>query len=70
MQYICVNECWLFCYFSKFVYEEVYIDDPGNSEWNRKYRFDIPVIHVNGKLAMKHRVDKQLLEQIIHNAAA
>lgn len=45
-------------YNSMFVYEEQYIDDPENSVWYDKYRYDIPVIHINGIYVMKHKINK------------
>lgn len=43
------------------MYEEVNIDEPENKEWFTRYCYDIPVIHLNGQLLMKHRIDEQLL---------
>ena len=45
----------------QFQYEEEYIDMPENKEWFEKYKYDIPVIHLNGKLLMMHRVDRDKL---------
>lgn len=35
---------------------------PENSAWYNKYKYDIPVFHLNGKFLMKHRVDLQKFE--------
>ena len=56
-----------FIYFRQFVYEEIFIDKPENVEWNKRYRYNIPVIHVNGKYIMKHKVDEQKLFHALRN---
>ena len=48
--------------FLKFIYEEVYIDDPENTEWYKKYCYDIPVVHINGEFFVKHKIDVTSLE--------
>lgn len=48
-------------------YEEVYIDAPGNEQWKELYQHDIPVIHINGLYAMKHRVNEKLLAEKLAN---
>ena len=45
----------------QFIYEEEYIDVTENEEWFRRYRYDIPVLHLNGRLLMMHRVDEDKL---------
>lgn len=35
---------------------------PENSAWYDKYKYDIPVFHLNGKFLMKHQVDIQKFE--------
>lgn len=50
---------------NKFELEEVDITSPENKEWFRRYRFDIPVFHFQGKYLMKHRVDSELLEKTL-----
>lgn len=40
---------------------EVDIDKPGNEVWKLRYRYDIPVFHLNGKFLMKHKADPALL---------
>ncbi len=49
----------------QFTYEERYIDDPANVEWFDKYKFDIPVIHLNDQFLMKHRVDEDVLKRAL-----
>ena len=39
------------------MYKEEYIDVAGNEKWFEQYKYDIPVIHLNGSLLMMHRVD-------------
>ncbi|XP_064499387.1 glutaredoxin-like protein C5orf63 homolog isoform X2 [Pseudopipra pipra] len=48
--------------FTKFILQEVDITLPENSAWNDKYKYDIPVFHLNGKFLMKHRVDIKKFE--------
>ena len=45
------------------MYEEVYIDEPTNKEWFKLYRYDIPVLHLNGRFLMKHCIDEELLKK-------
>lgn len=45
--------------------EEIDITAVGNKEWFEKYKYDIPVIHLNGQEIMRHRVfDKVLLDAL------
>ncbi|CAN8220606.1 unnamed protein product [Coccothraustes coccothraustes] len=44
-------------YKRRFILQEVDITLPENSAWYDKYKYDIPVFHLNGKFLMKHRVD-------------
>ena len=34
-----------------------------DKEWYRRYRYDIPVFHLNGDYLMKHHVKEDLLLQ-------
>ena len=43
--------------------EEVDITKEGNEAWFEKYRYEIPVFHLNGSFLMKHRVNEELLEK-------
>ncbi|XP_030874653.1 glutaredoxin-like protein C5orf63 homolog isoform X2 [Leptonychotes weddellii] len=42
---------------------EVDITLPENSAWYERYKFDIPVFHLNGQFLMMHRVDIPKLEK-------
>ncbi|XP_053076371.1 glutaredoxin-like protein C5orf63 homolog isoform X4 [Acinonyx jubatus] len=42
---------------------EVDITLPENSAWYQRYKFDIPVFHLNGQFLMMHRVDISKLEK-------
>lgn len=53
----------LLCDPFQFLFEEVYIDVPGNEEWFEKYRYDIPIVHLNGEYVMKHRINERLLSK-------
>uniref|UniRef100_A0A8D2LLG4 Glutaredoxin-like protein n=1 Tax=Varanus komodoensis TaxID=61221 RepID=A0A8D2LLG4_VARKO len=48
--------------FTKFILQEVDITLPDHSAWFEKYKYDIPVFHLNGQFLMKHQVDIQKLE--------
>ena len=52
----------------KFDLEFVDITEEGNEEWFDKYRYDIPVIHLNGQPLMKHRVFEQAFLEALANA--
>ncbi len=43
--------------------EEVDIYKAENSEWFKRYRHDIPVLHFGGELIMKHYFDQEALEE-------
>lgn len=47
---------------NRFAWQEVDIKLPENSHWFGRYRYEIPVFHLNGHFLMKHRVDLKLLE--------
>lgn len=44
------------------IFNEIDITYAKNKEYFYKYRFDIPVFHLNGKYLMKHCIDKELLD--------
>uniref|UniRef100_A0A8C0QQR8 Glutaredoxin-like protein n=1 Tax=Chelonoidis abingdonii TaxID=106734 RepID=A0A8C0QQR8_CHEAB len=48
--------------FTKFILQEVDITLPENAVWYDKYKYDIPVFHLNGQFLMKHRVDVKKFE--------
>ncbi|KAJ8287273.1 hypothetical protein GJAV_G00049650 [Gymnothorax javanicus] len=50
-------------YKHKFVLQEVDITRPENSVWYDRYKYDIPVFHLNGQFLMMHRVSLTLLEK-------
>lgn len=47
----------------QFQFEEVDIKAKGNEAWFEKYRYEIPVFHLNGSFLMKHRVNEEVLER-------
>uniref|UniRef100_A0A8C6AM93 Glutaredoxin-like protein n=2 Tax=Monodon monoceros TaxID=40151 RepID=A0A8C6AM93_MONMO len=50
-------------YKNRFILQEVDIRLPENSAWYDRYKFDIPVFHLNGQFLMMHRVDVSKLEK-------
>ncbi|XP_070776585.1 glutaredoxin-like protein C5orf63 homolog [Enoplosus armatus] len=52
----------------RFVLQQVDISLPENRDWLDMYRWDIPVFHLNGQFAMKHRMDVVLLDKLLHDA--
>lgn len=49
-----------------FEYEEVDItQDP---EWFQEYKWDIPVVHIDGEFAFKHRLDATELSEALRAA--
>ncbi|KAL7380285.1 hypothetical protein ABVT39_014970 [Epinephelus coioides] len=52
----------------RFVLQQVDITLPENKAWFNKYRWDIPVFHLNGQFVMKHRVDMVLLDKLLRDA--
>ncbi|XP_019372399.1 PREDICTED: glutaredoxin-like protein C5orf63 homolog [Gavialis gangeticus] len=49
-------------YKNRLILQEVDITLPDNVAWYDKYKYDIPVFHLNGQFLMKHRVDIQKFE--------
>ncbi|XP_023372498.1 glutaredoxin-like protein C5orf63 homolog isoform X2 [Otolemur garnettii] len=47
----------------EFILQEVDITLPENSTWYERYKFDIPVFHLNGQFLMMHRVNTSKLEK-------
>jgi len=39
--------------------DQVDITDPGNEKWWDKYKYDIPVLHVQGRYWAKHRLSPE-----------
>nr|1WJK_A Chain A, C330018D20rik protein [Mus musculus] len=50
-------------YKDRFILQEVDITLPENSTWYERYKFDIPVFHLNGQFLMMHRVNTSKLEK-------
>ena len=50
----------------QFLYEECHIDEACNETWYEKYKFEIPVIHLDGSYLMKHRVNERLLKKALN----
>eukprot|EP01135_Chromosphaera_perkinsii_P007564 Nk52_evm20s914 gene=Nk52_evmTU20s914 len=48
-----------------FEVEEVDISREENKKWFDLYQFDIPVMHLDGKHFMKHRVDDEKLKHAL-----
>ena len=60
------EQCLLIVSFLKqFELEKVDITLPENKEWYKKYRYDIPVFHLNGQYLMKHRADLKVFQRKI-----
>ncbi|XP_068127753.1 glutaredoxin-like protein C5orf63 homolog isoform X2 [Hyperolius riggenbachi] len=51
--------------FTKFVLEQVDITLPENKAWYDRYKYDIPVFHLNGQFLMMHRVNLKKLEMLL-----
>jgi len=50
--------------------QEVDITLPENRVWFDRYRYHIPVFHLNGQFLMMHRVNSTLLEKRLDEATA
>ncbi|XP_027725001.1 glutaredoxin-like protein C5orf63 homolog isoform X2 [Vombatus ursinus] len=48
---------------NRFILQEVDITLPENSAWYDRYKFDIPVFHLNGQFLMMHKVNLSKLEK-------
>lgn len=42
--------------------EKVDITKPENGQYFKQYRYDIPVLHINGEFLCMHRLDANLLD--------
>ncbi|XP_013877532.1 glutaredoxin-like protein C5orf63 homolog, partial [Austrofundulus limnaeus] len=51
----------------RFVLQLVDISLPENREWSDRYRWDIPVFHLDGQFVMKHKVDLVLLDKLLQD---
>ncbi|XP_032873967.1 glutaredoxin-like protein C5orf63 homolog isoform X1 [Amblyraja radiata] len=50
-------------YRHRFILQEVDITDPENCVWFERYKYDIPVFHMNGQFLMMHQVNLKILEK-------
>ncbi|GCB67985.1 glutaredoxin-like protein C5orf63 homolog isoform X3 [Scyliorhinus torazame] len=50
-------------YRHRFMLQEVDITVPENSVWYERYKYDIPVFHLNGQFLMMHKVNFKILEK-------
>ncbi|XP_048026565.1 glutaredoxin-like protein C5orf63 homolog isoform X3 [Megalobrama amblycephala] len=57
-------------YKHRFELLEVDITLPENRVWFDRYRYDIPVFHLNGQFLMMHRVNSTLLERRLDKTTA
>ncbi|XP_058848400.1 glutaredoxin-like protein C5orf63 homolog isoform X1 [Acipenser ruthenus] len=48
-------------YKHRFVLQEVDITLPENTVWYERYKYDIPVFHLNGQFLMMHKVQTHTL---------
>ena len=48
--------------------EQVDIMDPEHEEWFGKYKYDIPVLHINNQYWIKHRIDEEEARRGIRQA--
>lgn len=51
-------------------FEEVDITLPENKPWFKKYKYDIPVLHINGKFMLKHRFDHNVFLKMLSDELA
>ncbi|KJE90773.1 hypothetical protein CAOG_02028 [Capsaspora owczarzaki ATCC 30864] len=49
--------------------EFIDITRPENATWFEKYKYDIPVLHINDQFAMQHRFDEAKLMAALKQAA-
>ncbi len=43
------------------------IDITKSKDLFRKYKFDIPVFHLNGEFLMQHKIDRQALDKLVES---
>lgn len=48
--------------------EQIDITDPGHEEWFDKYKYDIPVLHMESNFWIKHRINMEEAQQGIMEA--
>ena len=49
----------------QFEYEEVDISLDENAFWRSRYKYEIPVVHLNGKMLMKHWFDEDKMKSAL-----
>lgn len=49
-------------YMDRLHLEKVDITKPENRKYFKEYRYDIPVLHINGEFLCMHRLDAELLD--------
>ena len=54
-----LQTCSIRVFFQKLKLEEVYVDEKGNEKWYELYRHDVPVLHFNDELLLKHFFDEE-----------
>ena len=47
----------------QYIFQQVDISLPENKVWYDRYKYDIPVFHLNGQFLMMHRVNTSVLER-------
>ncbi|XP_046871014.1 glutaredoxin-like protein C5orf63 homolog [Hypomesus transpacificus] len=47
----------------RYIFQQVDISLPENKVWYDRYKYDIPVFHLNGQFLMMHRVNTSVLER-------
>lgn len=50
-------------YTDRIIIEKVDITNKDNLRWLRLYRYDIPVLFLNGRFLCMHRLNKELLDR-------
>ncbi|CAG8485399.1 2868_t:CDS:2 [Paraglomus brasilianum] len=48
-----------------FELEQKDIRAPGNEKWFEEYKYDIPVLHLNGSFLLEHRINEETLEKTL-----
>lgn len=51
-------------------YVEVDINQNEHKYWKSRYKYEIPVVHLNGRMIMKHRFDVGALKQALDDSEA
>ncbi len=52
-----------------FELESIDICAPGQEKWLDAYRYDIPVVHLNGREIFRHRVNERQLRELLEHEA-